>query len=194
MVKLWRLSHILFIDNQADISVGNFFYNVFMRFLELCMIKLKWMTDSRIITIFFVDDNALYLKDLELSFSAKPYYNIIAFPTGELCLEKLALKPDIIILDYYLNSVKENAINGLETLKKIRAVDTTVPVVMLSDEKDPEVANNCMIHRATEYIIKSSISFARLREIITTVFIDKQVKADLISELNHAVESDNGKV
>ena len=86
------------------------------------------MTINKTITIFLVDDNALYLKDLEITFASKPYYNIVTFATGELCLAQMALKPDIIILDYYLNSVKKDALNGLEILKKIRAVNSNVPV------------------------------------------------------------------
>jgi DNA-binding NarL/FixJ family response regulator len=83
--------------------------------------------------------------------------------------------------------VKQDAINGLETLIKIRAIDPLVPVIMLSVETDKEVAKNCIEHQATEFIIKSDISFARLREIITTVFIDKPVKENLISYINEAV-------
>lgn len=144
---------------------------------------------NKIITIFLVDDNALYLKSLELSFRSKPYYNIKTFATGELCLEEMSLKPDIIILDYYLNSVQENAMNGLETLIKIRGTDPLVPVIMLSVETSKEVAENCLKHQATEFIIKSDISFARLREIITMVFIDNQEKSYLIGHINNVVRS-----
>ena len=147
------------------------------------------MVASKIITVFLVDDNALYLKNLELSFSSKPYYNIITFATGELCLEKLSLKPDIIILDYYLNSIKKDAINGLETLIKIRAINPEVPVIMLSVETNTDVAKNCLDHQANEFIIKSDISFARLREIITTVFLDKQEKGNIMSRLNKVMSS-----
>ena len=66
------------------------------------------MNINKTITIFLVDDNAFYLKNLEITFSKKPYYNIVTFETGELCLEKMSLKPDIIILDYYLNSIKKS--------------------------------------------------------------------------------------
>ncbi len=146
------------------------------------------MNINKTITIFLVDDNAFYLKNLEITFSKKPYYNIVTFETGELCLEKMSLKPDIIILDYYLNSIKKDAINGLETLKKIRAINAHVPVVMLSVETNPEVAQNCLDNHANEFIIKGDISFSRLREIITSVLIDKQAEGEtnLISSLNKA--------
>jgi two-component system OmpR family response regulator len=143
---------------------------------------------TKTITIFLVDDNALYLKNLEIAFTSKPYYKIVTFATGELCLEQMALKPDLIILDYYLNSIQKDSINGLEILKKIRVINSEVPVVMLSVETNPVIAQNCLDHDANEFIIKSDICFARLREIITAVLIDKQHenKGNLISNFNKA--------
>ena len=133
----------------------------------------------------------MWLKDLEITFASKPYYKIVTFATGELCLAQMALKPDIIVLDYYLNSVKKDALNGLEILKKIRAINSTVPVVMLSVETSPIIAQNCLDHNANEFIIKSDICFAKLREIITTVLLDKQheTKGNVISYFNKAFMS-----
>jgi two-component system OmpR family response regulator len=145
------------------------------------------MANSRIITVFLVDDNTLYLKDLELSFKSKPYYDTKTFPTGELCLEALSLKPDIIILDYHLNSVVPEAKNGLEILIKIRAVDQHVPIVVLSSDEKLEVAKSCREHEAVEFIIKDNLSFAKLREIITHIFLDKQEKENLISHLKRVI-------
>lgn len=141
------------------------------------------MANIKTITVFLVDDNALYLKNLERFFSSKPYYNLVSFSTGELCLEALSLNPDIVILDYHLDGIVKNSINGLETLIRIRSVNPHIPVVMLSGETDLEVVKKCMIHDASEFIIKSDICFARLREIITTIFIDKQSDECLILRL-----------
>lgn len=147
------------------------------------------MANSRIITVFLVDDNAMYLRSLEISFMSKPYYDIKTFTTGELCIEALSLNPDVIILDYHLNSVVPDAMNGLEVLKKIRKINQHVPVVVLSAEEDPQVAANCEKLEAVEFIIKDDISFARLREIITNVFIDKQEKENLISHLKRVISN-----
>jgi two-component system, OmpR family, response regulator len=145
------------------------------------------MPNKESITIFLVDDNALYLKNLEIAFSSKPYYNVQTFATGELCLEKLSSNPDIVILDYYLNDISKNAINGLETLIKIRSKNSIVPAVMLSSEIDPKVIMDCLNHKATEFIIKNDLSFARLREIITSVFLDKQTDKDMITQVHKAI-------
>jgi DNA-binding NtrC family response regulator len=128
------------------------------------------MIDENKILLFLVDDDALFLKSLEIEFTDNTESIIKTFPTGELCLENISQNPDIIILDYYLNSVDKNAINGLETLDRIKAANQTIPVVMLSSQDKIEVAVNCMKHQAFDYIVKSETAFIRLQKTITTIF------------------------
>ena len=137
------------------------------------------MPNSKTITIFLVDDDALYLKTLELEIGQNTDYIIKTFSTGELCIENLSLKPNIIILDYHLNSIDKNAINGLETLDKIKAVDPHIPVVMLSSQDKIEVAVSCMQHMATDYVVKSETAFVRLRKTITLVFLSQKMEKEL---------------
>ena len=57
------------------------------------------------IRIFLVDDDLLFLKALEHSISGKlTSVKIQTFQTGEACLQQMKFKPQIVILDYYLNS------------------------------------------------------------------------------------------
>ena len=120
------------------------------------------------ISIFLVDDDALYLKVLENEFLQHADFNILTFPTGELCIENLSQNPDVIILDYYLDGIYENAMNGLETLDKIKLIKPEIPVIMLSAQDKIEVAVNCMHHKAFDYVVKSETAFMRIHKIITT--------------------------
>lgn len=122
------------------------------------------------IVLFLVDDDALFLKSLEIEFAENTQSIIKTFPTGELCLENISQNPDLIILDYHLNSIDKNAINGLETLDRIKAANQTIPVVMLSSQDKIEVAVNCMKHQAYDYIVKSETAFIRLQKAIATIF------------------------
>jgi two-component system, OmpR family, response regulator len=92
------------------------------------------MIDENKILLFLVDDDALFLKSLEIEFTDNTESVIKTFPTGELCLENISQNPDVIILDYCLNSIDRNAINGLETLDRIKTANQTIPVVMLSSQ------------------------------------------------------------
>jgi DNA-binding NtrC family response regulator len=128
------------------------------------------MINEKKILLFLVDDDALFLKSLEIEFADNTESFIKTFPTGELCLENLFQNPDVIILDYYLNSIDKDAINGLETLDRIKIANQAIPVVMLSSQDKIEVAVNCMKHQAFDYIVKSETAFIRLQKTITTIF------------------------
>lgn len=129
------------------------------------------MMNNEIKPLFFlVDDDALFLKSLEIDFTQNTESYIKTFATGELCLENITQNPDIIILDYYLNSIDLDAINGIETLDRIKAANPLIPVIMLSSQDKIEVAVKCMKHNAFDYVIKSETAFVRLQKIITTIF------------------------
>jgi two-component system OmpR family response regulator len=78
------------------------------------------MIQENKIHLFLVDDDALFLKSLEIEFHHHTDFTVETFATGELCVENLSHNPDVIILDYHLNGVDKNAMNGIETLDKNR--------------------------------------------------------------------------
>jgi two-component system, OmpR family, response regulator len=86
------------------------------------------------IVVFLVDDDAVFLKSLEIEFHHHTDFTVKTFATGELCLANLSNKPDVIILDYHLNGVDKDAMNGIETLDKIKEFNPDIPVVMLSSQ------------------------------------------------------------
>jgi two-component system OmpR family response regulator len=137
------------------------------------------MTNEKKILLFLVDDDALFLKSLEIEFMESTESVIKTFATGELCLENISQNPDIIILDYHLNGVDKNAINGLETLDRIKASNPQIPVIMLSSQDKIEVAVNCMKHQAFDYIVKSETAFIRLQKAITTIFHYQRIEKAL---------------
>lgn len=137
------------------------------------------MMSEKKILIFLVDDDELFLKSLEIEFAENTESQIKTFATGELCLKQLAQKPDVIVLDYYLNGIDKKAINGLETLDRIKAANPNIPVIMLSSQDKIEVAINCMKHQAFDYIVKSETAFLRLQKAITTIFHYQKIEKAL---------------
>lgn len=131
------------------------------------------------IKIFLVDDDALYLKSLEIEFLENADFVIETYATGELCLENLSQNPDVIVLDYYLDGIDTTAMNGLETLDKIKATHPDIPVIMLSSQDKIDVAIQCMHHLAFDYVVKSETAFMRLQKVITTIFSYKKMEKQL---------------
>ena len=131
------------------------------------------------IKLFLVDDDALFLKALEIEFLQHADFAIETFATGELCLQHLSKNPDVVILDYHLDGIDKKAMNGLETLDKIKSYNSDIPVVMLSSQDSIDIAINCMHHRAFDYVVKSETSFMRLQKIITSIFSYKKMEKEL---------------
>ena len=131
------------------------------------------------VKIFLVDDDALFLKSLEIEFLDNADFTVETYPTGELCIANLSHNPDIIILDYQLDGIVKNALNGLETLDKIKAFNPEIPVIMLSSQDKIEVAINCMHHKAFDYVVKSETAFVRLKKIITSIFKYHKMEKEL---------------
>lgn len=131
------------------------------------------------IKIFLVDDDAIYLKLLEIEFLQHGDFEIETYATGELCMASLSHYPDVIILDYHLDGIEKNAMNGIETLDQIKKINPDIPVVMLSSQDKIDVAISCMHHRAFDYVVKSETAFVRLQKIITTIFKYKKMEKEL---------------
>jgi two-component system, OmpR family, response regulator len=137
------------------------------------------MNNEQKIKLFLVDDDALFLKTLEIKFRQHADFIIETFATGELCIANLSHTPDVIILDYHLNGIDKNAMNGIDTLDKVKTINPEMPVIMLSSQDKIDVAVNCMHHKAFDYVVKSETAFTRLQNIITTIFHYKKMEKTL---------------
>jgi len=131
------------------------------------------------IKLFLVDDDSVFLKSMEIEFSHYPQFSVETFATGELCIQNLDHKPDVIILDYHLDGIDKTAMNGIATLDRITAYNREIPVVMLSSQDKIDVAVSCMHHLAFDYVIKSETAFVRLQKIIETIFTYKKMEKTL---------------
>jgi DNA-binding NarL/FixJ family response regulator len=125
--------------------------------------------------IFLVDDDPLYLRALELAISAEiGSAKIHTFQTANGCLDHLRLNPDVIVLDYYLDSAYPDSKNGIDVLREIRNYDPTTKVIMLSAQDSLNIAIDCMENGAYDYISKSQSSFIRVNNLLTTILGDKE--------------------
>ncbi len=135
--------------------------------------------DNQKIKIFLVDDDALFLKSLEIDFQLQGNYEVETFLSGELCLANLSHHPSIVILDYHLDGTDKNAMNGIETLDRIKSFDSSISVVILSAQDKIDVAINCMHHNAHDYVVKSETAFLRLQKIIADILASQKTKKEL---------------
>lgn len=137
------------------------------------------MEKSKKLKLFLVDDDAMYLRLLEIEFLQHTEFAIETFATGELCINHLPSKPDIIVLDYHLDGIEINAMNGITVLQKIKSFNPKIPVIMLSAQDKIEVAINCMHNKAYDYVVKNETAFMRLQKIIQRILEFEKVEKEL---------------
>lgn len=137
-------------------------------------IKPKAMTNNTFL-IFIVDDDPVFLEILQSQLKQKKHlfrynYEVKVFPVGELCVEEIYLDPDIVILDYNLNTKYHDANNGNEILATIKAYCKDTEIIMLSAQDDPEVVARLLTQGAYTYIVKSESVFFRIQSAIADIF------------------------
>jgi DNA-binding response OmpR family regulator len=101
------------------------------------------------------------------------------YNTGEKALEDTTGgPPDVIILDYNLDSENPKAMNGLQILMKLKK-QFDAPVIFLSGQDRTEVSANIIKYGAYDYVVKNQESFHRLEIIINNILANHKVKKDL---------------
>lgn len=140
------------------------------------------MKISEPLSIFLVDDDQLFITALkdQVKKMFKFETNIQTFLTGEECLKSFKSPPKIVILDYFLNSNYQYAMNGLQVLKKIKDVSPETKVIMLSAQDKMEIAVKLIKLGAYDYIIKNDQVFLRTKFVLSnaanTISVAKEFK------------------
>jgi DNA-binding NtrC family response regulator len=142
--------------------------------------KAQIMPHNKKILIFIVDDNPLFLKSMETPFNRNGNFSVKTFLTGEECIRSLDLKPDLVVLDYFLNSSDPDAMDGFKTLLLIKENSPGTQVIMVSSQESTELAVNCIKNGAFDYIAKNEKTFHRLKQSIKKVFSLYSVEKELI--------------
>ena len=116
--------------------------------------------------IFIVDDDTMLTEALKDYLTRSTPNEIRIFNTGEECLKHLAETPDVIILDYYLNTVQKDAANGMEILQVIKKHYPDLHVIMLSNQERYAIALQTIQKGAEQYVIKDENAFGKIAAMI----------------------------
>ena len=119
--------------------------------------------------IFLVDDEPIQNEMLKDYISERFKYQIKTYESGEAALQDMHLNPEIVVLDFHLNSHLPNAQNGVEVLKRIKEQYPDVQVIMLSGQDKLEVAIDSMKHGAYDYVIKGETAFSRMENVLNNI-------------------------
>jgi DNA-binding NtrC family response regulator len=117
-------------------------------------------------SIFIVEDDPWYGEILAYHLSLNPDYRVTRFETAKDCLAKMHLKPDLITIDFSLPDIK-----GDQLFARIRDINPTVPVIVISGQEEIAVAVDLLKMGVSDYLVKDEAtkdllwnSIIRIRE------------------------------
>jgi DNA-binding response OmpR family regulator len=111
--------------------------------------------------ILVIDDNAAVV-DILATHLRGAGYGVSSALTGDEGIKDFTLaRPDLVLLDITL----PGEMNGIKVLKRIRSIDPTSKVIMVTGNSDPASAREALEFGATAYIDKP-FDFAYLKRVV----------------------------
>ncbi|HVM88048.1 MAG TPA: sigma-54 dependent transcriptional regulator [Puia sp.] len=99
--------------------------------------------------IYIVEDDPWYGEILRYHLELNPDYKITRFETAKDCLANMHFRPDLITIDFGLPDMQ-----GDKLFEKIREINPTVPVIVISSQQDVAVAVKLLKMGASDYMVK----------------------------------------
>ncbi len=99
--------------------------------------------------ILVVDDEPDFCEVLRDFLGSKGYEVAIALSGEEALPAYMQEKPDVVVLD-----IQMPGMDGLETLRELKALDQGANVIMVTVIEDDEIAKRAMAEGAFDYITK----------------------------------------
>ncbi len=117
----------------------------------------------------------------------KPFYDMQTAESGLVALRELGqFKPDVVVLD-----IKMPDMDGLEALRRIKADDPSIEVVMITAYASMETVRLALSHGAFEYLVKP-FSRQDLETVVRRALMRRESNlgtqsriADLVEEMRH---------
>jgi DNA-binding NtrC family response regulator len=107
--------------------------------------------------VLIIEDEAILAKNIKL-FLGRTGYDVKIAETAEDGLAQLEVfKPEVVLLDFNLSGM-----SGLECLERLRAIDSTIKVVIITGHGNVELAVNAMKAGAYDFLTKP-LSMSKLR-------------------------------
>lgn len=117
--------------------------------------------------MFIIDDDPVQTEMIKDYLNERYIFELKVYETGEHALPDVEkFKPEIVVLDYHLNSGNKNAKNGVEVLKQIKKVSPETKVIMFSGQDNINIALDSMRNGAYDYIIKGETAFNKMENTV----------------------------
>jgi len=120
--------------------------------------------------LIYIEDDDQFINTLVVKRFNSEDYDVVAFETGEECLDALGKNPDLIILDYLFTGKSRIFSDGMQIFEKIRQLKPQIPVILLSGQEKGEVVLEFARKGVFDYIVKDNNLIDNLAVSIKEVF------------------------
>ena len=134
------------------------------------------------IRIILVDDHQIVLDGLRSLLDQDPSFDVLgAYSDPDKALAYIKLQaPDILLTDYSMPSM-----SGLELIKKVKTINPTIKVVLLSMHDEPTVVKEAMKQGINGFLLKN-IQQVELKEAIRKIYTGLiYISAEITTQLLH---------
>lgn len=128
------------------------------------------------INIFVVEDNPVFGKMISHYLSLNEEYNVSLYKNGKDCLRHFHKKPDIVCVDLGLPDIP-----GETLILKLREVNPTLPVIVISGQDKISVAVELLHSGIEDYIEKNSNSIERLWNSLIKIREKLELKNEIVN-------------
>jgi len=117
--------------------------------------------------IFFVDDEPMFINLMEYTFKCRNGYAVQTFGNSKDCLDHMDKKPDMVVVDFFLNS--NDSMTGMDLVKKIKEINPATLLIFLSGNDDDAVMAEALSLGVERYILKDGYFIDNLIECVTKI-------------------------
>lgn len=133
------------------------------------------------LTAFVVEDNIQYAEMICYVLNQTGLYQAYPFYSVNSCLQELNNQPDLVVLDYHLNTSPDKK-NGDQILAYIQKEKLKSSVVLLSGQDKISIAVNAIKEGVYDYIVKNDYAIAKIT-----------LAAQHVAKMNHLI-AENAKL
>ena len=121
----------------------------------------------RVARVLAVDDDPMILELLTEVLTPKGYEVVTAQNGGEALMLLEASAVDVVLLD-----VRMPGVDGMSALRRIRALQPALPVIMLTGNVDAAVGRATLQHGAFDYVTKP-VDFDHLVRVLEAAVVQR---------------------
>ena len=132
------------------------------------------METRKLETVFIVEDSSVERSMLKDHLSKYSNLKIREYSSGDACVKELVLgtveEPDLILMDYFLDSSFGPSKDGLESLAKIKEICPGTNVIMLTSVDNAKIIELATKKGALDYVVKGITAFNELDSVLAKHF------------------------